>query len=154
MDYYVCLNKIIPLSAKSSTFDTCEVDLTAHFYMDKSDSDIEKKWRNGQIPFVRFYISDLASLEDAQRIIKRKWPAIKDTLADQWAGKKRVIRPNNPETKKLHELIYFLSLNTPSVKNEYKEVTLQKILRSKYNITITDSNIKQIIARQRKLKKL
>lgn len=153
MDHYICRDKILPFSSKASVFDTSEVDFDAIAF--RGESPVEIKWKNSGQPFIRLYISDLASADDVKKVVDKNWPEIKRNLGFQWAGKRRVVRPVND--KEIHEFIYFLSLRSREmlgIKGKgYKENHIAKLVNEEYKKNYTADNIKQIIVRQRKLRK-
>lgn len=153
MDYYICHNKIIPFFPKASVFDTCEIDFDAIAF--RGESPVETKWKNCGQPFVRLYISDLASADDVKKVIDKNWKAIKRNLSFQWAGKRRVVRP--VDDKEIHEYIYFLSLRSRKMlgieDKGHKEIYIAKLVNEKYNKNYTMDSIVQIIVRQKKLRK-
>lgn len=155
IDYYITHNKVPPFSPQATVFDTCELDFGAISHLGTSPTD--KKWKTGKVPFIRLYISDLASKEDVKTFIDKNWKAIKTNLGFQWAGNRRVIRPAKEDNKKIQEEIYFLSLRSRDMlgakKKQYKETVITKMINDKYNKDYSEDNIRQIIVRQRKLRK-
>ena len=155
IDYYICRNTLPPLSPKASAFDVCELDFGTISHMGATPT--ETKWKFGKVPFIRLYISDLASKEDVKDFIDKNWKAIKRNLGLQWAGDRRIVRPTKDEDKKIQEEIYFLSLQSRDTlgakRKDYKETLITKIINKKYGKSYSDHNIRQIIVRQRKLRK-
>lgn len=154
--YYVCHDKIPLFSPKASLFNTCELDFEANAYL--GDSSVETRWKKCGQPFICLYISDLTSLDDIKYFLDKNWKAIKRNLSFQWAGKGRRIRP--ADDKEIHEYIYFLSLRSRKILGikgkEYKEVFIAKLVNEKYKERkkkYSQENIKQIINRQKKLRK-
>lgn len=158
IDYYVCRNKILPFSAKTLNRTTCELDYET--IANIGETSTARRWKNGHQPFITLYISDLASKEDIKKFIDKNWNVIRDYMNLQWAGKPRIIRPIKEEDRKIHEQIYYLSLRSKkelstqyNIKKPYKEDVISKIIKEKYGKDYSSDNIKQIIARQKKLRK-
>jgi hypothetical protein len=158
IDYYVCRNKILPFSAKTLNRTICELDYETIVNMGETSTAI--RWKNGHQPFITLYISDLASKEDIKKFIDGNWEVMRDYMSLQWTGKPRIIRPIKDENRKIHEQIYYLSrqpkkmLSAQSNNSKtYKEEIISDIINEKYGRKYSFDNIKQIIARQTRLRK-
>lgn len=158
IDYYICRNKILPFSAKTLNRTTCELDYET--IASTGETSTAKRWKNGHQPFITLYISDLASKEDIKKFIDRDWEVMRDYMKLQWAGKPRIIRPIKEEDRKIHEQIYYLSLlpkkmlsTQYNISKTYKEEIISEIIKEKYDKEYSSDNIKQIIARQKRLRK-
>ena len=158
IDYYICRNSILPFSVNTLNSVTCELDYET--IANIGETSTARRWKDGRQPFIALYISDLASKNDIKKFIDRSWNAMQDYMKLQWVGKPRIIRPIKDENRKLHEKIYYLSrqpkkmLSTQCNSNKtYKEDIISDIIKEKYNKEYSSDNIKQIIARQKRLRK-
>lgn len=118
----------------------------------------EKMWKESGHPFVKLFISDLASLDYTRDYLEKNWKGIQGVLDKQRGSKKKRVRAT--KNKSLKKEILSLSLKSSvELAKEIKGPVYDKataiavILKKKYDKNIEGDNVRQVIYRQKKLRK-
>lgn len=105
------------------------------------------KWVDGNHPFVKVFISDTASQEDAIKFIKSNWKKIQKQLSMQRDGsKKRIRRKTNLERDSRIRELYKMEHNKLGIKRgDYaKEKYIRDVIKAEFNTVLDFMTIRKI----------